>query len=620
LHADDTDLPKPAHALTSADLDAFFDGYVPLQLARENVAGVAIAIVKDGKLFFSRGYGYADFANKVTVSADKTLFRIGSISKLFTWVAVMQQVEAGKLNLDHDINEYLDFTIPAAFGKPITLRNLMTHTAGFEECAKDMAQPDAASIGPLGPYLRSHIPARIFAPGTTPAYSNYGAALAGYIVERATGKRFEDYAAERIFRPLGMNRTTFVQPPGESLDATMSRGYQLGTDAAKPFEFLQIYPAGSASGSATDMGRFALALLNGGAGQRGRLLGPATFQTMLTRQFTFHPGMSGMNCGFFDEVRNGHRVIGHSGDTNCFHSNLQIVPDLNLGFFVACNSAGRGETGTAHQVWHAFLDRYFPFTPPREPTLPTALADARAVAGSYLTTRRAETSILAASNFFNTTDVAANEDGTVSIAGWRNRRGQPSRFLEIAPLMFRDTEGEGLIAFQLDSSGRMVLVTDTPIVVFQRVPFYRNGRLLSWTIRISLGVIALTLLLWPACAMIRRHYGVKLQLSRLQRWLRMITFAICAADVASILVPAALALTPGPVVATARLDPILHLAQVLALLGACGIPILLFRAIHIWRGRVWWGTRIQVTAIAGACLAYSWFLFSANAFDFHLRY
>src|SRR5271163_4508118 len=153
-----------------------------LQIAQADIAGAVIAVVKDGSLVFAKGYGYADTAKKTQISPEMTLFRPGSISKLFIWTAVMQQVEQGKLDLDRDVNDYLDFKIPAAFDKPITLRNLMTHTAGFEEVAKDMAEPDAASIGPLGDFLRSHIPARIYPPGTTPAYSNYGAALSGYIV------------------------------------------------------------------------------------------------------------------------------------------------------------------------------------------------------------------------------------------------------------------------------------------------------------------------------------------------------------------------------------------------------------------------------------------------------
>jgi CubicO group peptidase (beta-lactamase class C family) len=613
--------PGRGHELTASDLETFLDIYMPLQLARDNIAGAAIAVVKDDKILLARGYGYADVAQKTPVSADGTLFRLGSISKLFTWIAVMQQVERGKLDLDRDVNDYLDFKIPSTFEKPITLRNLMTHTAGFEESAKDMQQPDAASIKPLGDYIRAHVPARIFAAGTIPAYSNYGAALAGYIVERVTGEKMADYAAERLFKPLGMDHTTFVQPPPDALGATMSRGYQLGSGDAQPFEFYQIYPAGAASASAMDMARFALALLHNGAGERGRILQPQTVGLMFTRQFSYRKDMSGMGLGFFDQSRNGRRIIGHSGDTGCFHSDLHLVPELNLGFFVAYNSAGRSETGATGEIWRAFLDRYVPYTLPNESTLATAKDDARRVVGSYIASRRAETTMLAANNFFSTTDVVANADGTITVQGWRGLNGQPTKFREIGPLMYRDVEGQGRLAFQPDPAGRMTLVTDTPIFIYQRVPFMRSGHFVTNTLKISLGTIALALLLWPVAAMIRRHYGVKLELSRFQRRLRLAAFLVCAIDIAIILVPAvAMSLNSNTGPATTRLDPMLWAVQVMALLCVIGTPIVIFRAIWVWRDRMWWGTRLQAAAVALACIVFSWFLIAVNLLRFSVRY
>src|SRR5215510_5234194 len=187
-----------AHEMTAADVESFLDGIVPLQLKRNDIAGATIAVVKDGKLLFAKGYGYADVKNKKPVSAAETLFRPGSISKLFTWTAIMQLFEQGKLDLDRDVNTYLDFKIPDAFGKPITLKNIMTHTPGFEEQVKDLFNINSSSPD-LGQYLKTHIPARVYPPGTVPAYSNYATALAGYIVQRVSGRPFEEYVAENIF-------------------------------------------------------------------------------------------------------------------------------------------------------------------------------------------------------------------------------------------------------------------------------------------------------------------------------------------------------------------------------------------------------------------------------------
>jgi len=119
---------SPGHRLTAGDLDAFLDGLIPLQLRRDDIAGSVVVVVKDGKVFFAKGYGYADMETRAAVSPQETLFRPGSVGKLFTWTAVMQLVELGKRDLDHDVNDYLDFSVPHTFGKPLTVRNLMTHT------------------------------------------------------------------------------------------------------------------------------------------------------------------------------------------------------------------------------------------------------------------------------------------------------------------------------------------------------------------------------------------------------------------------------------------------------------------------------------------------------------
>jgi len=231
-----------APQMTAADVETFLDGVVLIQLERENVAGITVAVVKDGKLLFAKGYGYSDREKKTPVSPETTLFRPGSISKLFTWTSVMQLQEQGKLDLDKDVNEYLDFKIPEAFGKPITLKNIMTHTAGFEEQVKDLFSADTKSPN-LGEYLKTHIPARIFPPGTVPAYSNYATALAGHIVERVSGQPFEQYVAEHIFKPLGMTHSSFDQPLPPELVDSMSRGYRVASGPAVEFEVVAPFPA-----------------------------------------------------------------------------------------------------------------------------------------------------------------------------------------------------------------------------------------------------------------------------------------------------------------------------------------------------------------------------------------
>src|SRR6202034_3191705 len=183
---------------------------------------------KDGQVLTERGFGYADMAARKRVDAATTMFRAGSISKLFTWTAVMQLVEQGKIDLDADVNQYLDFKIPPREGQPVTMRNLMQHVAGFEEQAKGIISEDPKAPG-FETLLKQWVPQRVFAPDSTPAYSNYGASLAGYIVQRVSGESFDAYVEKHIFQPLDMQHSTFRQPLPPELAPLMSKGYELAS-------------------------------------------------------------------------------------------------------------------------------------------------------------------------------------------------------------------------------------------------------------------------------------------------------------------------------------------------------------------------------------------------------
>jgi CubicO group peptidase (beta-lactamase class C family) len=352
-------------------------------------------VVKDGAVLLQKGYGYSDMAKRTSVDADNTLFRPGSISKLFAWTAVMQLVEQGKLNLDSDINQYLDFKIRERDGRGITLRNLMTHTPGFEEKYRDLLS-DSVHM-PLGDYLKSWVPSRIYAAGKVPAYSNYGAALAGYIVQRVSGQSFEDYVEQHIFQPLGMSHSTFRQPLPANLQPLMSRGYRPGLGAPYPFEIFP-GPAGGLSASGADLAKFMIAHLQNGTYNGVRILEPQTAIMMHTTALTIAPAVNRMVLGFYESNRNGHRVIGHAGDTEVFHSRLFLFLDDNVGLFVSLNSQGRGGATTAIRtaLFEGFTDRYFPDESPAATAATaattvdakTAAEHARMMAGRYQPTLR----------------------------------------------------------------------------------------------------------------------------------------------------------------------------------------------------------------------------------------
>jgi len=611
-----------ARELTATDLEAFLDGLMPAQLEREDVAGAVVAVVKDGRVLFLKGYGFADVANRKPVSPSDTLFRPGSISKLFTWTSVMQLVEQGKLDLDRDVNDYLDFKIPVAFEKPITLRNVMTHTPGFEETGKELFVSDAAHVRPLGEYLRDHLPARIFPPGTTPAYSNYGTALAGYIVQRVSGKPFEQYVAENIYGPLQMPHTTFVQPLPADLQPLMSNGYVRASQAAKPYEFVQAYPAGSVATSATDMCSFMIAHLQDGQFGGTRILKPETAKLMHSKQFASDPRLNGMALGFYEETRNGQRIIGHGGDTVYFHSDLHLIPDANVGFFVSYNSMGKAEVSPRTILFEKFLDRYFPYTPPVAAPVATAKEDAKLVSGLYIASRRGDTTFFKLTNLFGEPKVFTNSDGTISIDPLKGPNGELKRYTEISPLLYREVNGQDQIGFHRDANQRLEFSIDYPFFVFQRSGAMDNKYFNFSLIVPGLLIILLTLLLWPVAAGIRWHYGRKLELESPEKRLRLAVRLICILDLVFILAwVIVVSMADDPSAFSRSLDPILYGIQFIGVLAAIGTLLVLFYAIQSWSkpGR-WVWAKLFDTLLALSCIAFTWFIWHWNLINFNLKY
>ena len=616
----ETITPPSTHDLTVEDVGAFLDGLVPAHLQKEDIAGAVIAIVKDGKVLFAKGYGYADIEKRKPVSASDTLFRPGSISKLFTWTSVMELVEQGKLDLDRDVNDYLDFKIPPAHGKPITLRNIMTHTPGFEETAKELFVPAAGDLRPLDEYVKEHTPSRIFPPGTIPAYSNYATATAGYVVQRVSGKPFEQYVQDNIFGPLGMHHTTFVQPLPADLQPLMSNGYVVASQPAKSFEFVEAFPAGSVATSGVDMCNFMIAHLQNGQFGNVQILKPETAKLMHARQWGYDPRLDAMALGFYEESKNGYRIIGHGGDTEYFHSNLHLILDKNVGFFISVNSLGKADGYI--DVFQKFMDRYFPYTPPEADKSADPKADAQRVAGFYIPSRRVETSFLRVGNAFEQLKVSPNPDGTISIDLLKDPNGEPKKYEEIAPLLYREVHGQLHLGFKQDDHGQMTMSLDWPFFIFQR-PSFLDGKYLNLTIIIfSLGMMALTLLLWPIAAGIRKHYSRPLQLSSQQKRRRLAVRLVCVINLLFVIGWVLLiSKADNPGAASRKMDPWIILIMIVGVVGALGTLITLFHAVRSWAQKdTWVWTRVFDVALAVACVGFTWFIWHWNLINFNLKY
>ncbi|KKC26051.1 serine hydrolase domain-containing protein [Sphingomonas sp. SRS2] len=506
--------PPGSHALVAADVNAWLDGYTPYALHSGDIAGAVVTVVKDGQVIAARGYGYADVAKRTPVDPARTLFRPGSTSKLVTWTAVMQQVEAGKLDLDRDVNAYLDFKIPPRNGKPVTLRQIMTHTGGFEEVLKNIIVYDPKVQVPLEVYLKDWVPTRIFDAGTTPNYSNWATALAGYIVQRVSGMPFDDYVERRIFAPLDMRMSSFRQPLPKALQPHMSAGYDRASEPAKGFEFVGPAPAGSLSSTGLDMARFMIAHLDKGRG----LLKPETAALMHNSPLdkidpvSLIPPLNRMELGFFQTNINGRHVIAHLGDTNDFHTSMHLFMDENVGLYVSFNSAGRD--AAAHvariQLFHDFADRYFP-SAIRDGRVDakTAAEHARMMTGHWEVSRRSSTNFVNILNLVGQIEITVDAEGNLVVPSLKGPGGAVQNWVEIAPFVWRDRNWHDRLAAQV-VDGKVVrwsfdLVA--PFMVFDRVPVWRSAGWLMPALYASIGILLLTLLYWPVSWYVRRRHA-----------------------------------------------------------------------------------------------------------------
>lgn len=597
--------------LTQADVSAWLDGRMPYALDQAHIPGAVVVVVKDGRILFQKGYGYADLDKRKPVDPQLTLFRPGSISKLFTWTAVMQLIEQGKLELDRDVNDYLDFKIPARQGGPVTLRNLMTHTPGFEEIARNMVIKGSRNPLSLADFYHGWIPQRIFAPGEIPAYSNYGAGLAGYIVQRVSGERFEDYIERHIFGPLGMNHSTFEQPLPAGLQPLMSLGYNTPSDVAD-FDCLTPAPAGGASATGADMARFMIAHLHDGQYGDAQILRPETARLMhdtIYHLYEATPPVNAMALGFYQENRNGQRIIGHGGDLGAFHSDLHLFLDRDVGLFISMNSGGEATGGNSETIRDAllkdFTDRYFPDPmPPTAPAAKTAAEHGRLVAGNYELSRRSQSNVLSAMRI-QTLGVELQPDATLRVPDLKDPLGRIKVWRETAPFVWSEVNGGSRLVFKVDHGTVTSLTLGTPYMVWQPVASWRSAWMRS-AIMAAYGALLLTVLQWPVGALVRRHYRVQFALTggaaSSYRWVRYAAL-LELVIVGLWTVWATLFIQGNPTADTL----IVLTAKLLGFGVFPAVLISLWDAWGVWTGRRHWWTRIWSLALCAAFLVIACF-------------
>lgn len=488
---------KVSQKIESDEVQSFMDGLLAAQMQSYHIPGATVSVVQDGKMIFANGYGYADVDKRIPVSADKTLFRAASVSKLFVWTAVMQLAEQGKLDLNTDLNTYLTkFKIPETYSKPITLSNLMNHTPGFEERAIGESVGSAEDIAPLEEYLKEHMPARVREPGVITAYSNYGASLAGYIVSEVSGMPFEKYVEEYIFKPLYMSNSTFMQPLPQNLASNMAVGYTYknGSYIANEFEWKQSMPAGALSTTAADMANFMIAHLQNGRLENNRILEENTTKKMHEQSFTNDPRVNGLAHGFMETTINGEHIIWHGGVLFHFHSALVLLPEHNVGFFISYNSANAASA--VNDTLRAFMDHYYPEnqTAPSKPADPEQ--DVSRYAGTYMPARHEYTTLGKMVGLFSSITVKKVGEHELQVdLGFPKQL--TARYKEIEPSVFRSMDVPPLvygdIIFRENSKGNIEyqFQENNPTTAYIKLPWYAEP---SFTV--TLAGICVTLFLF----------------------------------------------------------------------------------------------------------------------------
>lgn len=489
----------------SVQLKAFVDNVMKEQLEKYHIPGVTLSIVKDGEILLAEGYGYANLGDNTPVDPNHTLFRPGSISKLFTWTAVMQLVEQGRLDLDEDINSYLDFQIPDQVmkrggAKPITMHNLLTHTPGFEDVLEDLFVLSPDRVLPLDEYLKKHLPARVFPPGEVLAYSNYGTALAGYIVQQVSGQPFGEYVEEHILLPLGMVNSSFHQPLPHDLAPHLAKAYKYveGQFYQGDFEYIPMSPAGAMSTTAVDLAHFMIAHLQQGRYEDVRILEEQTAQTIHEQQFTQHPNLHGVTYGFFESTVNGQRVIEHSGATMLFYSQLFLVFEEQLGLFVSYS--GGDDPNQLMQLpgilFREIMDHYYPAT---YESLPVPSAEARErteqYLGEYQPTRRSYTGPEKFIGLLQSVQLDMTDQGYL-LAYFMD---QSYEFVEVEPGFYRNRNFDEqplveALAFKDGPDGQLLLTTGA--MTFMKAPWYGSIPFLGSLTVLTLFLMTATLLGW----------------------------------------------------------------------------------------------------------------------------
>jgi CubicO group peptidase (beta-lactamase class C family) len=605
-------------ALNSADAAAFLDQYFAQHMGALHVPGGVVAVVKDGEVVALKGYGYSNLEKKTPVDADHTVFRLASVSKVFTATAVLQLVQEGKLRLDENVNDhYLKlFQLEEPYPRAVTLQELLTHTAGFDDRTIGITAHSAAEEIPLGPYLARRLAARVMLPGDQYSYSNDGFSLAGYIVEAKSGEPFAQYIQNHIFAPLEMRNSSFVITP--DLAANLAVGYDYDYRRKQfvslPLDYPNIVPAVSLVSTASDMAHFMIAELQLGRYGTQRILTEDSARQMFARQFTNDPRLPGTAYAYWEEFPNGIRALRQDGDWMGAVSTIYLLPAENAGIFVALNT---GNQQLINDLVRKFMDRFYPASAANaaEPASVAPSDPPARFAGSYRLNRYAHRTIEKLGTLLREWEVFPAADGAITLL---NPNIGLSTYVPAGPLLFRREGEKDEIAFHQNDRGQI----DRLFVgryVLEKLPWYERA-MVQKALFAFFGFVFGCAVLAGLVAWIRKGRGTSAALvdkkdkavARLRRW----TAGVAAANLFFL---AGMFLAFLNKVAMAFGLPLyVWLLLCIPLITTAATLVILWQVSLAWRNRA--GTassRAFYSLVAVAAVAFIPFLAYWNLLGFH---
>ena len=466
------------------------------------VPGAAVAVVRGGRVEQLSGYGCANVERNVPVDPRTTEFHVASVSKPFVALAALQLAERGVVDLHADVNRYLrGMQVSPGWNRPVTLHDLLTHTAGFEESFVGYAARTPADLRPLGAFLAEKLPRRGWAPGEVTGYSNYGYALAGYVVESAARTPFADYVHNEILQPLGMTRSTFAQPMPAELARDAAWSYRCTATACAPIppDYRSAYPPGGLVTTAADMSRFLLAEL--GVPLDGkRVLSDSVLQMMRTRQFTHDPALPGLTYGFAEDDFLGARSLSHAGGASGYSSFLVLVPERGFGAFLVANG---GASGFGAAVLEALQRAEVP-TPDVQASDAGARASSVDPSGAYRSTRYAHRGVENLPALFNgQLHVNRLAGDTIHVIGLGKTDG---RYVAVGPNRWRSVDGRSVVAARIRDGtvthffGPVTFFGTRFPAAYERLAWYDEPHFLNELLSYVVAIPLLALLVWPVVA------------------------------------------------------------------------------------------------------------------------